>query len=193
MSKIIHVSGGEHITSDLLAAGPETYTITDVTEVTLEGKKRHAVHLAEIDGKTWVPALTIIKSLVELWGPSISVWKGQRVTLYRDPDVRMGKQVVGGIRVSQISGIDGKQTVTVKGPMSRPVTYTFEPVPAASQSVAMISREQWEQITTVAEEKGVTEPLAWAADQVGRALDGPQHITAEEATQLMGALKEEAQ
>ena len=190
MSKIIHTSGSEYITSELFADGADTFTITGVTEVELEGKRRHAVQLAETEGKAWIPAFTIVKALSEIWSRSISRWVGQRVTLYRDPNVTVGKQKVGGIRVSHITGISKPETVTVKGAMNRPVSYTFEPLQDAPPPAPMITRDQWDQIAATAGEKGITDPLVWASDTLGRPLDGPQHITADEAALLIEKVKE---
>lgn len=171
-------------------SGPRTFTVAGVKvgtaeqkyDITLEGEKR-----------VWRPPLTVLRTLIKCWGDDATQWAGKRVTLYCDERVTFGKEAVGGIRVSHVSGIDKPTTVSVTATRGRRTKVTVQPLPDAPSAPAMISREQWEQITTVAEEKGITEPLAWASDQVGRALDGPQQITADEATQLMGSLKEEAQ
>lgn len=191
MTKLIHLSGSDHITSELFTAGPDTFTIAGVVETTLEGdKQRHAVQLKELNGKTWVPALTVLKALASIWGMETSNWVGQRLTLYRDPKVKIGKEVVGGIRVSHVTGITEPKTVKVKGAMNRPVSYTFQPLPDAASAPTQdtISQQAWQEISSLAAEKGIDQPGPWAAEQLGRKLNGPQDITTTEGDRLLGLL-----
>ncbi|GAB3192026.1 hypothetical protein [Nesterenkonia suensis] len=183
MTRIIHTSGSDHISADLFADGPDTFTITGVTETTLEGeKKRHAVQLAETQGKTWVPALTVLKALAVVWSRETSNWVGQKVTLYRDESVRFGKEAVGGIRVSHITGISEPQTVEVRGAMNRRVSYTFQPLTVSPR----VTEEQWSRITAAA---GDVDLPALAARVAGRTLSSPFDLTQDEAEQIMNELE----
>lgn len=185
--KITAEPRSDQINADDLVGSPRTYTISGVREGTAEQKYDL---MLEGETRVWRPPLTVLRTLIKCWGDDAAQWQGKRVTLYCDETVTFGKDQVGGIRVSHVSGIDKPMTVSVTATRGRRKKITVQPLPTAP---AMISREQWGQITTVAEEKGITEPLGWAADQVGRSLDGPQEITAEEAAMLMNNLEETAQ
>ena len=187
--KITAEPRSDQINADDLVGSPRTYTIIGVREGTAEQKYDL---MLEGETRVWRPPLTVLRTLIKCWGDDAAEWQGKRATLYCDDTVTFGKDQVGGIRVSHVSGIDKPTTVSVTATRGRRKKITVQPLPDAPSVPAMISREQWEQITTAAEGQGITEPLAWAADQLGRSLEGPQQITAEEATQLMGSLKEEA-
>lgn len=172
--------------------GPRTFTV----EAVKPGTGPNGLYDVVLQGETrlWRPPKTVIDVMNALWGDEDTDWMGKRVALYNEESVSFGKSEVGGIRVCGASGITEQKKFRVKEKkMGNPKIYTIDPLPDAPSAPAMISREQWEQITTAAEGQGITEPMEWASDQVCRSLEGPQQITADEATQLMGSLKEEAQ
>lgn len=188
MTKLIHVSGSDHITQELVSDGPQTFTVTGVTEVTMDGEKqRHAVTLAETAGKTWVPAFTVLKALAQVWSMEKENWVGQKLTLYRDPSVKIGRETVGGIRVSHVTGITEPRTVNVKGALNRTVTYKFSPLQAEKPREATITQAQWEYLLSKSEgDFGAT--LLWASQQLSRTIKDPREITADEAGRLKNEL-----
>lgn len=172
-------------------SGPRVVTISEVRK----GNPDQPVelHLVEHPGKPYKPSKSMRRVLVKVWGKDASVYVGRRLELYNEPSVKWAGQPVGGIRISRASDLAEPVKIPLQVAKGKIEHVTVQPLPDAPTAPAMISRGQWEQITTVAEERGITEPLAWAADQLGRSLDGPQQITAEEATQLMGSLEERSQ
>lgn len=89
---------------DLLLSGPVTVTITEVRETGDKTKKQPwALELAEYPGKPWKPCLTMRRILEAAFTRSKKAMKGQRLTLYRDPDVTYGGETKGGIRISALS------------------------------------------------------------------------------------------
>lgn len=188
--KITAEPRSDQINADDLVGSPRTYTITGVREGTAEQKYDLTL---EGENRVWRPPLTVLRTLIKCWGDDAAQWQGKRVTLYCDETVTFGKDQVGGIRVSHVSGIDKPMTASVTATRGRRKKITVQPLQGAPTAPEMISREQWGQITTVAEEKGITEPLEWAAGFLSRSLDGPQQITAEEAAMLMNNLEERSQ
>lgn len=61
-------------------------------------EKRPVVRFVETE-KKWIMNKTCAKAIAVLYGPNCNAWVTKKVTLYPDPDVRFGKDVVGGIRV----------------------------------------------------------------------------------------------
>jgi hypothetical protein len=78
-----------------------TVTITEVKEGTKEQPVE--VHVAEFPGRPYKPGKSMRRVLVAAWGPEGSEYVGRRLTLYGDPTIRFGKDVVGGVRISHLS------------------------------------------------------------------------------------------
>ena len=112
--------------ADDFIPGPKTFTIANVGEGKAEGN--HDIELVEGEGRVWRPPLTVLRILEAAWGEDGDNWAGRRVTLYRDPDVRMGRDVTGGIRVSHISGIDRALTVTPQTSRGKRAAFTVQPL-----------------------------------------------------------------
>lgn len=49
--------------------------------------------------KTWIANITCQEQISRLHGPKPQGWIGKKIRLYFDPDVMIGRQKVGGIRV----------------------------------------------------------------------------------------------
>src|SRR5699024_2351309 len=87
---------------DFLGGVTRTVTIAGVKKGTKE--QQYDIEI-EGDQRVWRPAVTVLKLLVEAWGDDATVWVGRRATLYGDPEVKFGREKVGGIRVSHLSHI----------------------------------------------------------------------------------------
>lgn len=102
--------------ADDLTAGPRTFTIAGVRvgaaeqkyDVVFEGHER-----------VWRPPLTVLRILLAAWGDDATTWEGRAVTLYRDPDIRFGRDLVGGIRVSELTDLPDDKPLTTKLQTSR--------------------------------------------------------------------------
>ena len=108
MTRTIEPDSGQ-LNADDLMAGPVTVTITGVTRGTPEQPVN--IELAEYPGRPYRPAKSMRRVLVAAWGKDSSVYAGRRLTLYRDPRVRFGREEVGGIRISHLSHIREPMTV----------------------------------------------------------------------------------
>ena len=94
-------------------ADPITVTIEKVTVTDPKGDQPVHVFLEgeSHKGKPWKPCKTCRRVLARLWGTDASKWIGRRMTLYNDPSVTWAGQKVGGIRISHLSDIPGRQEV----------------------------------------------------------------------------------
>lgn len=106
--------------------GPRTFTIAAVKPGKAEQK--YDIELVEGEGRVWRPPLTVLRLLIAAWGDDAKKWQGQRVTLYLDPDVRFGKEAVGGIRLSHLSGIDKPLTVALSVSRGKRTPFTVHPL-----------------------------------------------------------------
>lgn len=150
MTRTIEPDSGQ-LNADDLMAGPVTVTITGVTRGTPEQPVN--VELAEYPGRPYRPAKSMRRVLVACWGKDSSVYAGRRLTLYRDPRVRFGREEVGGIRISHLSHIGEAMTVMLTVTRGRRAPFTVQPLPDvdAPREASRRSREDHGGPATVVE------------------------------------------
>jgi hypothetical protein len=104
-----------------------TRTVT-IVEVRKGSKEQQYDIVIEGDTRFWRPAVTVLKLLVEAWGDNAREWVGRRATLYGDPTVTFGRDVVGGIRVSHLSHIEKPVTANLTVTRGKRAKHTVEPL-----------------------------------------------------------------
>jgi len=117
----------DQLNADDLMSGPRTVTITEVTAGNAEQPVN--VHLAEFPGRPFKPSKSMRRVMVAAWGPNTSPYAGRRMTLYRDPTIRFGKDEVGGIRISHMSHLDKRLTLALTVTRGKRAPYTVQPLP----------------------------------------------------------------
>lgn len=121
----------DQLNADDLIAGPQTVTITDVTKGSSEQPVN--VHLAEYPRRAYRPSKSMRRVLVAAWGTDAAAYIGRRITIYRDPDITFGREKVGGIRISAMSGIDKPLTVPLTVSRGKKSRVTIQPLADAPQ------------------------------------------------------------
>lgn len=124
---------------DLIGRKPFTVTIVHARSAGKGAEQPWTIEFTDCafaDGraKPWKPSKSMRRLLVAAWGTKMREWRGRRVTLYLDPDVRFGKDVVGGIRVSHLSHLPNDRPLTVNLTVTRgkKAPWTVKPVPATA-------------------------------------------------------------
>jgi len=97
------VPKSDQLNADQLVGGPMTITVSRVTANS--GDQPVTVHYEGDKGRPYKPCLTMRKVLVLAWGHDGNKWAGRSMRVYNDPDVRFGKDLVGGVRISHLSDI----------------------------------------------------------------------------------------
>lgn len=94
----------DQLNADDLIAGPMTVTV----EWVKRGDKDQPVHIGLVGfpGRPYKPCKSMRRVLITAWGEYPQPWVGRSMTLYCDPEVSFGGVKVGGIRISELSGID---------------------------------------------------------------------------------------
>lgn len=117
---------------DLFAGKTLTLRITGVKDT---GSKDQpiAISYEGDNGKPWKPSLGMRRVLIELWGQEAAQeadkhYPGRMVTLFRDPDVKFGKDVVGGIRISHASDIKADMKIALTVAKARRVEFVVHPL-----------------------------------------------------------------
>lgn len=113
-----------------------TITITGVT-VNLREAQKTDFKIAESE-KLYRPCLGMRRLIASIWGTNPQLFIGRSLTIYRDPEVVYGGDVMGGIRISAASHIDGEKKIPIRTSRTKVKTYTVRPIqanaPAASQT-----------------------------------------------------------
>jgi len=117
---------------DLFAGKTMDVKITGVKET---GSKEQPISISyEGDkGKPWKPSLGMRRVLLEVWGQEAgekadTYYRGRTVRLFRDPDVKFGKDTVGGIRISHATDIDGDKKIALTVAKGRRVEFVVKPL-----------------------------------------------------------------
>ena len=116
----------DQLNADDLLSGPVTVTITKAAVTA--GEQPVTLELAEHPGKPYKPGRSMSRVLVAAWGPDSSKYVGKRLTLYRDPNVKFGGILVGGIRISHMSGLPKTLHVPLTVTRGRKAMFTVEPL-----------------------------------------------------------------
>ena len=136
-------------------------------------EQKYDIELAEGEGRAWRPPLGMLRVLMHAWGDEAAVWVGRRVTLFKDPTVRFGKEVPGGIRISHLSNIGNKPLnvpITIARGTRR--TYTVHPLLDAIQAATPAIPDDVRANTEKAVTEGTTDQyIAWLAER-----NAPAHI-----------------
>jgi len=111
---------------DYLVA-PKTVTVSEVKKGSAEQPVE--VHLVEFPGRPFKPSKSMRRVLIACWGPEASAYTGRRMTLFGDPTVRFGGQVVGGIRIAALSHIDEPKTLSLTVTRGKRAPFIVEPIP----------------------------------------------------------------
>lgn len=106
--------------------GPKTVTIEKATRGGSE--QPVSIHLVEYPGRPFKPSKSMRRVLVAAWGKDADAYAGRRLTLYGDPTVRFGGEVVGGIRISHMSDISQPLTVSLTVSKGKRKPFTVEPL-----------------------------------------------------------------
>jgi hypothetical protein len=157
-----------------LLSGPRTFTIEKVSEHNAE--QPFNFHLAEFP-RVWRPGKSMRRVIVAAWGPKPDKYIGQRVTLYCDGSVQFGGEVVGGSRISHMSGIDKPLRVPLLVKRGKSALFTVQPLPDAPKPAptAQASISSWREQAEAA--KGNVPELQRIYAEAELAAAAPEDLT----------------
>ena len=101
----------DQLNADDLLAEPMTIKITKVSKATNE--QPIAVNFEGDNNKPYFPCKSMRRVMVAAWGKDASQYVGRSMTLFRDAKVTWAGAEVGGIRISHMSDINGKLTLSL--------------------------------------------------------------------------------
>lgn len=126
----------DQLNYDDVQSHPLTITVTGVKA----GPPDQPVelHNAEFEGRPYKPGKSMRRVLIAAWGAEASAYVGKRITLYGDPSIKFGKDAVGGIRISHLSGLDKPLTVALTVTRGKRAPFTVQPLIEAPDESAVV-------------------------------------------------------
>lgn len=182
----------DQINADDLITGPRTFTVDRVTKGSTE--QPFNIHLVENPGHPYRPSKSMRRVLVMAWAKDSDDWPtGGRMTLYRDPEVKFGRDQVGGIKISHLSHIDRPMTMALTVTRGKREPHVVQPLPAdAPQGDA--SPDPLKEVGRLMKKAGITErahAATYVSDVVGREVGSTKELTGPEVEALIESLKRE--
>ena len=144
------------INSDDLVSGPVTVTVREVSKGTAEQPVN--IHVHEYPDRSYRPSKTMRRLIVAAWGPDASQYAGKQLTLFRNPDIKFGRDTVGGIEISAMSHLDkplevpltvsrGKRRKFVAQPLQQQPQTDWQALITDANGDQDILRDLWQQAT----------------------------------------------
>lgn len=174
------ISKSDQINADDLIGSTVTITVQRV--VVKKGEQQPLdIHTHETPGKAYRPSLSMRRVIAEVWGTESSQWTGRSMTLFRNPDIKFGKEKVGGIEISHMSHIQQPTTVALLRGKGRKLPFTVQPLqvvpPTDWQALlqdAQGDRDKLLALHTQATSENAPQDILDAIIQAGQATTQPQ-------------------
>lgn len=125
------VPDSSQVNAEDFLAGPRTVTVAGVRQGNSEQPVN--IDLVEFPGRAYRPSKSMRRVLVMCWGKDSDTYAGRRLTLYRDPDVKFGRDTPGGIKISNLSHIDRAVTMALTVTRGKREPHTVQPLPQSPQ------------------------------------------------------------
>ena len=119
----------DQLNSDDLIPGAVTVTISKVTKGSAEQPVN--IHLEEYPGRPYRPSKSMRRVMVAAWGGPTAPYVGRRMTLYRNPEIKFGGDVVGGIEISHMSHLEKPLVLAITATRGRKKKHTVPPLQEA--------------------------------------------------------------
>lgn len=147
----------DQINADDLISGPRTFTISGVKMP--GGDQPVSIYLAEFpEGRPFKPSKSMRRVMAMAWGTEGSVYVGRRLTLYRDPEIRFGKEKVGGVRISHMSHIDKPMAFSLTVTRGKRAPYRVDPLPDNAPSSPPVTEESVARVAELRAEWRTADP-----------------------------------
>lgn len=177
----------DQINSDDLMAGPVTVTVTGVTAGSAE--QPFNFHTHEFPNRAYRPSKSMRRVIVSAWGKDTKAYEGKRMTLFRNPNIKFGKDAVGGIQISHMSGLEKPLSLALTVTRGKRAPFTVQPLIEAAPVIS-ITPEQWTEITQAAGASGITDVPGFVIDTIGRQINGPADIRSDEYNLIINKINE---
>lgn len=130
----------DQLNADDLMGGPVTVTVVDVREGTPE---QPVNVITDVFGtkRPYKPSKSMLRVMVMAWGVESTVYVGRKLTLFRNPAIRFGKDEVGGIQISHMSHLDKPLSLALTVTRGKRAPFTVEPLGEVVAKVDVSGRD----------------------------------------------------
>lgn len=195
MSEVIDISQtiipkSDQLNADQLLGGALTIIVTRVT-VGAGDEQPVSIYYEGDKGRPYKPCKTMRKLLGYAWGNNAAEWVGNAMTLFNEPDVKFGSEIVGGVRISHLSDIPsnirislvttrGKKTQVSVQRMERPATVDHVGLIKAAATLDEL-KSAYEAAMSSTKDKAMRAGFVEAKEARKVALSAPEATTEEAA------------
>jgi len=123
----------DQLNADDLISGPRVIRITEVKAGNAE--QPVCINFDGDNGRPYKPGKSMRRVLVALWGKDSKAYIDKRIKIYTDPSVKFGGASVGGIRISNASGITEPLEMAMTETRGKRKPYTVQPLPDFTTSL----------------------------------------------------------
>ena len=160
------------LNADDLIGKDITVTVREVSKGTAEQPVN--IHLIEYPERAYRPSKSMRRVIVAAWGPDASQYAGRQLQLFRNPDIRFGREVVGGIEIAAMSHLDkplevpltvsrGKRRKFVVQPLQQQPQTDWQALITGANGDQDALRDLWQQATQQHAPQQVFEAIQAAA------------------------------
>ncbi|MBR0560080.1 hypothetical protein [Neokomagataea anthophila] len=170
------IAKSDQLNADDLLGGPITVKVQGVKEGSAD--QPVAIFYEGCNGKPFYPCKSMRRVLVNVWGRDGVAYAGQSMTLFRDPNVKFGGIMVGGIRISHMSGLEKDMPMALQVTRGSKKLYTVKPLRVQQEPPV--------------QGQGVDKAAEWADKQI-QSIHGANTINALESRTSVGAFTKSMQ
>lgn len=161
------VPKSDQLNADDLLTGPQVFEV--------KGWKRGSadqpvcVNIG-LSGRPYKPCKSMRRVLTAAWGEFPDAWVGQFIKLYRNPNVEWGGEPVGGIEISNMTGLVEPLKIMLTRSRGKRKPFIVQPliIEGCPPLKKLTNQERVELIITSLESRGIDEPMKWIGDALKR-------------------------
>ena len=124
----------DQLNADDLIGTTKTVTVTKVTAAS--GDQPVSVYFEGDNGKPYKPCKSMRRVLIFAWGDDGRAWVGRSMTLFSDPTVKFGGVMVGGIRISHLTNINGQLNMSLTTTRAKRAPFVVSELKLAAPAAA---------------------------------------------------------
>lgn len=117
----------DQLNADDLIVGNIVIVITKVT-INLGSEQKIIINYQGDNGKPWKPSKGMGRVLTELLGGDPDKWVGETVELFRNKEIRFGKEKCGGIQIAGMSAVKNVNTLLITTSKGKKSSITIQPI-----------------------------------------------------------------
>lgn len=171
----------DQLNADDLVGTTKTITVTNVRRGSAD--QPVIIDYEGDNGRPYKPCKSMRRVLIYSWGDDGRAWVGRSMTLYHDPEVKFGGVMVGGIRISHLSHIDGPKVMQLTATRGKKAPYRVDPIAVTAPYPQELFDERlpaWQK--AIAEGKLTPERVIAKCSQTGVLSDEQQNAIKSAAT-----------